>query len=270
MMMVLISWMPAAAAVASAKTTAPLLLAAGPWRLPGRPPTFPPTGSKRAFATAMKAKKDQGPTLFQSSDAWQEELEACEKALRLKYKLPATAEADVTDADGAVSLQDAIVAKLTEEWAKFDKIRKEELSMMEYVNGVPTRVPNPKYGDALEVKHAAERYRFWPKQKASLPLLYAAASMLLGVRLTSTANESFHSVAAYLQSRLRSRMTGKNVEMLALAKKFTMDAIKQDAELKALQEEADTQGWVDDDALDALEGRAIEVVDAEEDAGPIA
>ena len=52
--------------------------------------------------------------------------------------------------------------------------------------------------------------------------------MLLGAALTAMENERFHSVAAFIHTKLRSRLTAESLERLTLSKIYIQEALKEE------------------------------------------
>jgi len=88
---------------------------------------------------------------------------------------------------------------------------------------------NPDYfgKDAFE-NDCLERYKFWPAHADQLPLLNLCAQMLLGTALTAMENERFHSAAAFIHTKLRSRLTAESLERLTLSKIYIQEALKEE------------------------------------------
>jgi hypothetical protein len=82
-------------------------------------------------------------------------------------------------------------------------------------------------GELVEVPEERKRYTIWPSVKHKLPCHYYAAAVLLGMPATSVANESIHSIAAYVMNKLRSRLTNANHEALTLAKIMLERSLKE-------------------------------------------
>ena len=80
---------------------------------------------------------------------------------------------------------------------------------------------------------------------------FVVAQMVLGCRATSMYNERLHSVAGYVGSRLRSRLSAHMHEKLTLGRVMAMSLLKADTELKVVQVAAQAQGGleVDDEHL---------------------
>jgi hypothetical protein len=97
------------------------------------------------------------------------------------------------------------------------------------------------------------RYTFWPQNSTRLPLLYVCALMVFIAPATSNANESFHSVAGYILRKQRNMLTPENAAAYALARVLMADAVKQSAELKAIDAEAEfNAGVIDETAVDEV------------------
>jgi len=104
------------------------------------------------------------------------------------------------------------------EWSSFLEYREEHAGALRF--GQPF-APYSSIDEAckvIEVPEKKERYTFWPSKKKTWPALYYCALVVLSTPSTSTANESSHSIAAYIMSKLRTRLTDDNHELLTLAK----------------------------------------------------
>ena len=112
-------------------------------------------------------------------------------------------------------------------------------------------------GELIEVPEERKRYTFWPSVKHKLPCHYYAAAVLLGMPATSVANESIHSVAAYIMNKLRSRLTSANHEALTLAKIMLERSLKEKKldKILALEHHIKLNGYMDlYGAAEALDG----------------
>ena len=112
-------------------------------------------------------------------------------------------------------------------------------------------------GALVEVPEKRERFTFWPSVKHKLPCHYYAAAVLLGMPATSVANESIHSVAAYVMNKLRSRLTSANHEALTLAKIILERSLKEKKldKILALEHDIKLNGYIDlAGAAEALDG----------------
>jgi hypothetical protein len=76
--------------------------------------------------------------------------------------------------------------------------------------------------------------------------------MIFVAPATSTANESFHSVAAHILRKQRNALLPQNVEAFALARVLLPDAVHRSAALKALEAEAVCCGVLDEAAVDEV------------------
>ena len=92
-------------------------------------------------------------------------------------------------------------------------------------------------GALVEVPEERKRYCFWPSVKKVLPCHYYGATVMLGMPATSVANESIHSIAAYVMNKLRSRLTSANHESLTLAKIILERSLKEKKLDKILAQE---------------------------------
>ena len=108
-----------------------------------------------------------------------------------------------------------------------------------------------KHGLPLDAVERVARYAFWPAMASLFPLHALVAQMVLGCRATSMYNERLHSVAGYVGSRLRSRLSAHMHEKLTLGRVMAMSLLKADTELKVVQVAAQAQGGleVDDEHL---------------------
>lgn len=113
-------------------------------------------------------------------------------------------------------------------------------------------------GNTLDKTDTANIYRFWPEHRATLPLHFVMACMVLaGTRATAVANESFHSLLAALSRLHRASTKPGNLEALALGKVYLKEAIKLDVNLAAMAKEIAQEGFVDEAYLQAyLDGGA--------------
>ena len=94
------------------------------------------------------------------------------------------------------------------------------------------------------------RYEFWPKYRATLPLMYFCARQVLGMQLTSMGAESFHSSLGFIHSKYRSNLTPKNLESLAVAREM-LKRMEKDEPLLRVEGGADY--CLDDGAVASLE-----------------
>jgi len=83
------------------------------------------------------------------------------------------------------------------------------------------------YGDPFDSNNEA-RYRFWPKAKETMPLLfYAAWFILASIPAASTENERMHSVAGRICSKYRACMKPSQTERLTLGYYYIRDTVTQ-------------------------------------------
>ena len=98
------------------------------------------------------------------------------------------------------------------------------------------------------------RYEFWPANSRALPLLNFLATVILCSPVTSTANESFHSVAGFIASKHRSSLSVKNVELFSLARVLLPGVLKTNTALSAMSETLAEDEGADVQSLDLFFG----------------
>lgn len=143
-------------------------------------------------------------------------------------------------------LQDSVQDALQKEMTAYDAMRKG------WKKGQFGDIFAPYGTGAEKVEERPERYEFWVTVRDQLPLLYFLARCVLCTPATSTANESLHSVAAYILRKQRASMKAPNAEAYTLAAVLLPDYIRTNPQLAAMQEDADDAGCVDAESLDAL------------------
>jgi hypothetical protein len=109
-------------------------------------------------------------------------------------------------------------------------------------------------GKMVVHKEVPERYRLWPKQRAQLGLLFFLCTCVLCAPETSTSNESFHSIAAYILRSLRRSLTPSKAEAYSIMKKTLPKQLKaqQTVQMQELEQQAIVDGFLDTAAVDAL------------------
>jgi len=142
----------------------------------------------------------------------------------------------------AEALQNEVAAALRLEFAQYEKQRRA---------WAPKQFGSP-FAPFAGNPECPARYEFWPANQATLPLLNFVATVVLGSFAAALENESTHSVAGYVTSKYRTRMTPANAETLKLSRALLPRLVKENAELKALQDQADVDGIVDSAAVDAI------------------
>lgn len=142
----------------------------------------------------------------------------------------------------AMALQNKVAAALRLEFAQYEKQRRA---------WTPKQFGNP-FAPFARNPESPARYEFWPANQATLPLLNFVATVDLGSFAAALENESTHSVAGYVTSKYRTRMTPASAETLTLSRALLPRLVKENAELKALQDRADVDGIVDAAAVDAI------------------
>jgi len=227
------------------------------------PPKKPKVDSKfKSFEDEMAAIKDQSKGKFESEGQFKERVAAEEKACKLRWSR-----------GGSRAQQPSLHDPNAEKWAEktsSEFLARERPGFLEY------RHTNfgPKFGDAFApfsfVNEAGEvideleneqRYELWGKLKSDFPAHFYCAAALLGMPSTSISVESTFSIAAYVMSKLRSRLSDANHETLTLAKiTLERDLAEKAKENKLIAELAKVElfrrkhGYVDPCELDAILG----------------
>ena len=144
------------------------------------------------------------------------------------------------------------------EWSAFLEFREAHAGTPRYGEPMAPYTRLDEAGVIVDVPEKKERYTFWPSKKKTWPALYYCALVILGLPSTSTSNESAHSIAAYIMSKLRARLSDDNHEMLTLAKINIERDLKQKMAEKKLSPTMAAQelfrmkyGIIDVAALDA-------------------
>ena len=227
------------------------------------PQKKPKVDSKfKSYEDEMAAIKDQSKGKFESEGQFKERVAAEEKACKLRWSR-----------GGSRAQQPSLHDPNAEKWAEktaSEFLARERPGFLEY------RHTNfgPKFGDAFApfsfVNEAGEvideleneqRYELWGKLKSDYPAHFYCAAALLGMPSTSISVESTFSIAAYVMSKLRSRLSDANHETLTLAKiTLERDLAEKAKEKKLIAELAKVElfrskhGYVDPCALDAILG----------------
>ena len=212
-----------------------------------------PAGASSTFATYEAEKayiKLQTRTEFQSEETFQlKQTESLrDAAARWKKGAKGTrSNTTMPDDEAEYSNWAEKMAKkvLDEETADFVKMRADFGSR--YGDPFAPYSYTDDEGKLVEVHEERKRYSFWPSVKDKLPGHYYAAAVLLGMPATSVANESIHSIAAYVMNKLRSRLTSANHEALTLAKIMLERSLKEKKLVKILELEhfVKLNGYVD-------------------------
>ena len=220
-------------------------------------------GGSSTFATYEAEKafiKSQTRTEFQSEETFQQKQteNLRDAAARWKKGGKGTrSNVAVPDDDSEYGSWAEKIAKklLDEEMPEFAKMRADfgerfgdPLAPYSYKNEV---------GELVEVPEERKRYTIWPSVKHKLPCHYYAAAVLLGMPATSVANESIHSIAAYVMNKLRSRLTNANHEALTLAKIMLERSLKEKKldKIIVLEQHIKLYGYLDlYGAAEALDG----------------
>ena len=119
-------------------------------------------------------------------------------------------------------------------YVEFEKIltaelEKERVLYEDTLQTMLAKDPNV-FGDPLDFRKCAfniARHAFWPANETRMPLFFFCATILLGGQLTSTENERFHNVAAYVINKFRASLSPENCEYYAVAKYLLVRDLKE-------------------------------------------
>ena len=108
-------------------------------------------------------------------------------------------------------------------------------------------------GKTVEHKENVERYRLWPRRKKDLGLLFFLACVVLCAPATSTANESFHSIAGYILRSLRRSLLPEKAAAYSILMKTLPEQLKAylTPKMKELEAMAKEECFLDTEAVDA-------------------
>lgn len=139
------------------------------------------------------------------------------------------------------STEQHIYNKLVQEADALDKLRAD---------------PKFSYGDPFAPcpghPEVVARYRFWPSQKESMPLLFILASSVLAGGCgpaTSISNESLQAIAKVISSAQRSSASVIYVNDAALSRATLPTIIAAVPSLSALAVRADADGFLNEDEV---------------------
>jgi hypothetical protein len=215
------------------------------------PPTLPPAGAKPAVVVSQFTSYEDEKThidslkrgMFEKQDDFNERKRVKHQEARKRWGKTASGPRNVDPTGGSEAwLEAAFQDALQKEVAVFTSMR--------------DKWPVGKYGDPFapygDVPEVSGRYEWWPSVKEQLPLHNFLAGVILCSPATSTANESFHSVAEAILRKQRTRLTHVNSEFFALARVLLPKAAKLMAGVKLIEEEALEAGFLCEMDVEAL------------------
>ena len=189
-----------------------------------------------ADLTALKEKNPRGE--FEALAAFQARFAVLVAALKARHRLGEEAPPPPSP---LASTEQHIYDKLVQEANALDKLRAD---------------PKFSYGDPFAPcpghVEVVARYRFWPSQKESMPLLYALASSVLAGGCgpaTSISNESLQAIAKVVSSAQRSSASVIYINDAALSRATLPTIIAAVPSLNDLAARADVDGFLNEEEV---------------------